>query len=161
MSRAALCVLFAFAALPLSAHASDQSAIGEWSGAMHRGDAAYRVRFHVQSTPDGRLVGTVSGLPGDGAEPVAAAVQRTGDTLVIDAAGGRYSGVWDQSRAAWVGSWKQADLSEPLALRWDGDNAMRPTARLTKPIVTVLPQLPAPSAAGAGGGALIVPPSAR
>jgi hypothetical protein len=137
MSRAALCVLLAFAALPFCAHATDQSAVGEWSGALHRGDAAYRVRFHVQSTTDGRLIGTVSGLPGDGAEPVAAAVQSAGETLVIDAAGGRYSGVWDQSRAAWIGSWRQADLTEPLALRWDGDNAAR---RLrSKPTITVLP----------------------
>jgi hypothetical protein len=162
MSRAALCVLFAFAALPLSAHAADQSAVGEWSGALHHGDAAYRVRFHVQTTTDGRLTGTVSGLPGDGADPVAAAVERTGDTLEIVAAGGRYSGVWDQSRAAWVGSWRQADLSEPLALRWDGDNAMRVAPRSARPIVTVLPALPAPPAAvSGGGGALIVPPSAR
>jgi hypothetical protein len=123
MSKATLCVLFAFAALPVCAHAADQSAVGDWSGALHHGDSAYRVRFHVQTTADGRLTGTVSGLPGDGAEPVAVAVESRGEALVIDAAGGRYTGVWDQSRAAWVGSWKQADLSEPLALRWDGDNA--------------------------------------
>ncbi len=141
MSRAALCVLFAFAALPLYARAADQSAVGEWSGALHQGDSAYRVRFHVQTTADGRLTGTVSGLPGDGAEPVAAAVERTGDALVIDAAGGRYSGVWDQARAAWVGSWKQADLSEPLALRWDGDGAVR-MLRSKPAIVTTIPMLP-------------------
>jgi hypothetical protein len=163
MSRAALCVLFAFAALPLSAHAGDQSAVGEWSGALHHGDAAYRVRFHVQTTPDGRLVGTVSGLPGDGAEPVAAAVESTGDALVIDAAGGRWSGVWDQSRAAWVGAWKQADLSEPLALRWDGDATM-PVLR-SKPggvtVTTQLPVLPQGGAGVSGGGALIIPPAGR
>jgi len=52
MSRATLCVLFAFAALPLCAHAADQSAVGDWSGALHQGDAAYRVRFHVQAATD-------------------------------------------------------------------------------------------------------------
>ena len=156
MSRAALCVAIAFVALPLCAHAADQSAVGDWSGAPHKGGDAYRVRFHVQTTADGRLTGTVSGLPGDGAEPVAAAVESTGDALVIDAAGGRYSGVWDQSRAAWVGSWKQADLSVPLALRWDGDGAARMLR--SKPTV-VPPALTLPPIKD--GGALIVPPSAR
>jgi hypothetical protein len=142
MSRAALCVLFAFAALPLSAHAAGQSAVGDWSGALHHGDDAYRVRFHVQTAADGRLTGTVSGLPGDGAQPVAAAVQSTGDTLVIDATGGRYSGVWDQSRAAWVGSWKQADLSEPLALRWDGNGAAPMLRRSNPPIAPTIKLVP-------------------
>jgi hypothetical protein len=140
MSRAMLCALFAFAALPLAARAADQSAVGDWSGALHHGDAAYRVRFHVQPTADGRLTGTVSGLPGDGAEPLPIAVERSGDEMVIEAAGGRWSGVWDQSRAAWVGSWKQADLSEPLALRWDGD-ATTPMLR-SKPTVVPLVTLP-------------------
>lgn len=159
MSRAALCVLFAFAALPLSAHAVEPSAVGNWSGALHHGDADYRVRFHVQTAPDGRLTGTVSGLPGDDYTPVPAAVEASGDTLTIAVGGGRYSGVWDQAKGAWVGSWKQADLSEPLALRWDTDNAVH--VRSSKPVVTVLPSLPAPPAAASGGGALIVPPSAR
>jgi hypothetical protein len=144
MSRAMLCVLFAFTAMPFAAYAADQSAVGDWSGALHQGASAYRVRFHVQTTADGRLTGTVSGLPGDGAEPVAAAVESTGDALVIDAAGGRYSGVWDQARGAWVGAWKQADLSEPLALRWDGDGAVRmlrskPTVA---PPIQLVPPLP-------------------
>ena len=140
MSRAAICLLFAFAALPLSAKAAGAPALGDWSGALHQGGAAYRVRFHVQSTADGRLTGTVSGLPGDGAEPVAAAVESQGDELVIDAAGGRYAGVWDQSKAAWVGSWKQADLSEPLALRWDGDaTTPRLRAKPSATPVTVAP----------------------
>jgi hypothetical protein len=163
MSRATLCVLFAFAALPFAAHAADQSAVGDWSGALRHGDSAYRVRFHVQSTADGRLTGTVSGLPGDGAAPLPIAVERSGEELVIDAAGGRWSGVWDQSRAAWVGSWKQADLTEPLALRWDGD-ATTPRLRAnptSTPKVTTLP-VPTPGEAAAmGGGALVMPPSGR
>jgi hypothetical protein len=140
MSRTVLCVLFAFVALP--AHATDQSAIGDWSGALHHGDAAYRVRFHVQPGPDGRLTGTVSGLPGRTFVP--AAVEASGKSLVIDAAGGRYSGVWDQARGAWIGSWKQADMSEPLALRWDTDNVA--VRRSTKPVVVPAPppRLPAP-----------------
>ena len=161
MSRTALCVLIAFAAMPLAAHAVEQQAIGSWSGALHHGEDAYRVNFHVQATRDGRLTGTVTGLPGDGSAPVPAAVEASGDTLEITAAGGRYSGVWDQSKAAWVGSWKQADLSEPLALRWDADNAMRVSPTSDR-IVTYTSQLPAPPAAvTSGGGALIVPPSAR
>ena len=159
MRKAAFPVLFALACLPLSAHAADPSAVGDWSGALHQGDAAYRVRFHVQATADGRLTGTVSGLPGDDATPLPIAVERSGDALVIDAAGGRWSGIWDQSRAAWVGSWQQADLTEPLALRWDSDNA----ARLLRSKPTSAPQtttLP-PAGAGAGGGALIVAPPAR
>jgi hypothetical protein len=137
-----LCVVFAFAAVPLCAHAADQSAVGDWSGALHQGDAAYRVRFHVESTRDGRLTGTVSGLPGDDAVPVPIAVEKSGDELVIDAAGGRWSGVWDQSRAAWVGSWKQADLSEPLALRWDGDATtprLRSKPNVVPPVTLVPP----------------------
>jgi hypothetical protein len=145
MSRAALCVLFAFSALPLSALAAGVSAVGNWSGALHRGDAAYRVRFHVQATPDGRLTGTVSGLPGDDYTPVPAAVEASGDTLKIAVGGGRYSGVWDQAEGAWVGSWKQADVSEPLALRWDTDES---APRLAKPIVVpALPTLPPQTAA--------------
>jgi hypothetical protein len=164
MSRPAVCVLFVLAAIPLSAHAVEpqQQAVGNWSGALHQGENAYRVNFHVHATPDGRLTGTVSGLPGDGAAPVPAAVEASGDTLEIVAAGGRYSGVWDQARAAWVGSWKQADLSEPLALRWDADNAMRVTRPSARSIVTLTAQPPAPPAAvSGGGGAPIVPPSAR
>jgi hypothetical protein len=155
MSRVAFCALFAFAALPLCAHAADPSAVGEWSGALHHGDGAYRVRFHIQATPDGRLTGTVWGLPGDDAQAVPAWVETSGDQLVIGAAGGRYTGVWDQSKAAWVGAWKQADLSEPLALRWEGNNT---ATRLAKPIVvpevTTLP----PVAPGAGGALIIAPP---
>jgi hypothetical protein len=124
MSRVALCFLFALAAAPFGAHAADQPAVGSWSGALHRGDGAHFVRFQVRATADGRLTGTVSGLSGDDYAPIPAAVETSGDTLVIDAAGGRYSGVWDQTRGAWVGSWKQADLSEPLALRWDADNSI-------------------------------------
>jgi hypothetical protein len=146
MSRAALCALFAFAALPLCVHAADQTAVGDWSGALHHGDSAYRVRFHVQSTSDGRLTGTASGLPGDNAIPVPIAVETSGDELVIDAAGGRWSGVWDQSKAAWVGAWKQADLTEPLALRWDSDGAAR-VLRSKPSVVPVVPLVP-----------LIVPP---
>lgn len=157
MSRAVVCVLFAFAALPLSAHAADQSAVGNWSGALHRGDAAYRVNFHVQTAPDGRLTGTVSGLPGDGYTPVPAAVEASGDKLVIDAAGGRYSGVWDQAQGAWVGSWKQADISEPLALRWNTDDSA-PRVRSTRPVV-VAPPATTPQAGG--GGALIMPRPGR
>jgi hypothetical protein len=158
MSRAPLCALFAFAAFPLSAHAADALAVGDWSGALHHGDAAYRVRFHVQTTPDGRLTGTASGLPGDDATPVPIAVEKSGDALVIDAAGGHWSGVWDQSRAAWVGAWTQADLSEPLALRWDSDGA----ARMLRSKPAAVPQNPVlPPIIFGGGGALIVPPSAR
>jgi len=153
MSRAALCALFAFAAVPLSAHAADMSAVGSWSGALHTADAAYRVNFHVRKTADGRLTGTVSGLPGDDYTPVPAAVEVSGDTLVIDAAGGRYSGVWDQARAAWVGSWREANLSEPLALRWETDNS---APRLAKPIV--IPALPALPPASGGGALIIAPP---
>jgi hypothetical protein len=142
MSRAVLCALFAFAAVPLAAHAADQSAVGDWSGALHRGDAAYRVRFHVQATPDGRLTGTVSGLPGEDYTPVPAAVEASGDTLVIAVGAARYAGVWDRTEGAWVGSWKQADLSEPLALRLDADEGVRPT-RLHKPIVVTVPAVPA------------------
>jgi hypothetical protein len=138
MSRAALCALFAFAALPLSAHAVEPSAVGDWSGALHKGDAAYRVNFHVQKAPDGRLTGTVSGLPGDDYTPVPAAVEASDGKLVIDAAGGRYSGVWDQAQGAWVGSWKQADLSEPLALRWNTDES----ARRLAPKSVVVPKVP-------------------
>ena len=159
MSRAALCVAFAFAAVPFVAHAADQSAVGDWSGALHRGDDAYRVRFHVQATTDGKLTGTVSGLPGDDATPTPAWVEKSGDELVIGAAGGRWSGVWDQSRAAWVGSWTQADLTTPLALRWDGDGATR-MLRSKPAVVPPIQALP-PIQSGGGGGALIVPPSAR
>jgi hypothetical protein len=158
MSRAAFCALFAFAALPLPAHAAGQSAVGDWSGALHRGDAAYRVKFHVQATPDGRLTGTVSGLPGDDYTPIPAAVEASGNSLEITAAGGRYSGVWDQAQGAWVGSWKQAGLSEPVALRWNTDDSA-PRMRLTKPIVIPVPT--SPGVPSLGGGALIVPPSAR
>jgi len=158
MSRAALCVLFAFAALPLSAQAVEPSAVGTWSGALHHGDADYRVRFHVQTAADGRLTGTVSGLPGDGYAPVPAAVEAAGGALTIAVGGGRYSGVWDQARGAWVGSWKQADLSEPLALQWDTDDRA-PTMRSTRPMV--IPPPPAPGVPALGGGALIAPPSAR
>jgi hypothetical protein len=155
MSRAVLCVLFAFAALPLSAHAADQTAIGDWSGALHHGDGAYRVRFHVQSTADGRLTGTVSGLPGDDAQAVPAWVETTGDELVIGVAGGRYSGVWDPSRAAWVGDWKQADLSEPLTLRWEGDNSAPRLARpVAVPEITTVP----PAVVGGGGARILAPP---
>lgn len=147
MSRAMLCVAFAFAALPLSARAADQSAVGDWSGPLHRGDAAYRVSFHVQKTPDGRLTGTVTGLPGDDYTPVPAAVEASGNALQITAAGGRYSGVWDQAEGAWVGSWKQADLSEPLALRWNADERMPiRAARSAPPVVTLTPQSPQPPA---------------
>lgn len=130
MSRAALCVLFAFAALPLAARAAGPSAVGDWSGALRQGDAAYRVRFHVQAGADGRLAATVSGLPGDGAAPAAAWVRQSGDALLIGVGGGRWSGVWDQAKGAWVGSWTQADLTEPLALRWDGDGRMPTTRRI-------------------------------
>ena len=158
MSRTMLFALFAFAALPLSAHAADQSAVGDWSGALHHGDAAFRVRFHVQATADGKLTGTVSGLPGDDATPTPAWVEKSGEELVIGVAGGRWSGIWDQSRAAWVGSWTQADLSVPLALRWDGDGPVRMLR--SKP--AVVPQIQAlPPITSGGGGALIVPPSAR
>ena len=141
MSKVAFCVLLAFAASPLAAHATGQSAVGDWSGALHRGDAAYRVRFHVQATPDGRLTGTVSGLPGDDYAPVPAAVEASSDTLLIAVGAARYSGVWDQTAGAWVGSWKQADLSEPLALRLDADEGIRPT-RLHKPMVVTVPARP-------------------
>jgi len=158
MSRVALCVLFAFAALPLSAHAVGQSPVGNWSGALHKGDAAYRVNFHVQKTPDGRLTGTVSGLPGDDYTPLPAAVEASGNTLEITAAGGRYSGVWDQAKGAWVGSWKQADLSEPLALRWDTDNSApmirKRTPSTVNPVTTVRPVLQP-------DGAMIMAPSSR
>jgi hypothetical protein len=158
MSRAALCVLFAFAAIPLCAQAADQSAVGEWSGALHHGDSAYRVRFHIQAAPDGRLTGTAWGLPGDDATAVPVWVEKSGEALVIGVAGGRYTGVWDEARAAWVGSWKQADLSEPLALRWEGNN-MAP--RLAKPIVVPEVTTTKPPAAAAGGGALIIAPPSR
>jgi hypothetical protein len=162
MSRASLCVLFAFAALPLAAHATDMSAVGNWSGALHRGEAAYRVNFHVQAAPGGRLTGSVSGLPGDDYTPVPAAVETSGDTLVIDAGGGRYSGVWDQALGAWVGSWKQADLSEPLALRWETNNAVNAISPSTQSrIVTFTQQgLLPPVNSSAGGGAVIMAPPA-
>ena len=138
MSRAALCVLFALSVLPFAAHAGEPSpAVGDWSGALHHGEDAYRVRFHVQATKDGRLTGTVSGLPGDGATPSPAAVEASGQTLVIDVAGGRYSGVWDQAKGAWIGAWKQADLTEPLALRWDGDNSARTRAATSVSSITL------------------------
>jgi hypothetical protein len=159
MRKAAFLVLFAFAALPLSAHAVEQSAVGSWSGALHQGDAAYRVSFQVQSTTDGRLTGTVTGLPDRDYTPVPAAVQKSGETLVIEAAGGRYAGVWDQAEGAWVGSWKQADMSEPLALHlntYDGVNVRIARPSDAPPVVTSTPALPP---VNGGGGAIIMPPS--
>jgi hypothetical protein len=121
MRRAFLSVFFALAASPLLAYAGDQSAVGEWSGPLHRPDGAYRVRLHVQTVADGGLVGTVSGLPFSDTTPLPAHVEKVGDRLSFDTTLGQYSGVWDADRAEWVGKWKQADLSEPLALRWDTD----------------------------------------
>jgi hypothetical protein len=126
MRTAFVAVLFAVAALPLSAHAADQSVVGEWGGALHGPDGAYRVRLHVQAVAGG-LVGTVSGLPFSDAVPLLAHVEKIGDRLSFGTRLGQYSGVWNHDQAQWVGTWKQAGLSEPLALRWDSDNAMRPT----------------------------------
>ncbi|HEY4029479.1 MAG TPA: hypothetical protein VGM25_03990 [Caulobacteraceae bacterium] len=142
MSRVALCVLFAFSALPLAAHAVEQSPVGSWSGNLHRGEAAYRVSFQVQSTVDGRLTGTVTGLPERDYTPVHAAVQKSGETLVIDAGGGRYSGTWDQAEGAWVGSWKQVDMSEPLALRLNTYDGV--STRAARSVETVRQPPPAP-----------------
>jgi len=145
MLRVALCLALAMAGAPLAASAAaptaaDPSAVGEWSGALHRGDSAYRVRFHVQTDRRGGLTGTVSGLTG-GASPAALTrVEKSGDRLIIDTAEGEYSGVWDG--AAWIGSWKQADMTLPLSLRWDGDNAMPRLRASPSPIVPVLPAYP-------------------
>jgi len=48
-------------------------------------------------------------------------VEKTGQTLSFGTSLGQYKGDWDTSRSEWVGTWKQADLSEPLTLRWDTD----------------------------------------
>ncbi len=131
MRKAALLVLYALAA-PLSAHATDQSAIGQWGGPFHRPDGTYRVRLHVQAAADGSLVGTVYGLPQSDAPSSPAHVEKVGERLSFDTAAGRYSGVWDESRGEWVGAWRQADLTVPLALRWDVDSTV---SRLSKPLV--------------------------
>jgi hypothetical protein len=67
----------------------------------------------------------VSGLPFSDAVALLAHVEKVGDRLSFATTLGQYSGFWDSDQAQWVGTWKQADLSEPLALRWDSDSAIR------------------------------------
>jgi hypothetical protein len=133
--------LIALAVSPLSAHAADQSAVGQWGGALHRPDGAYRVRIHVHQSADGMLVGTIYGLPETSAPAAVDHIKRIGERLSFDTVMGHYSGVWDEGSATWVGTWKQADLTTPLALRWDSDNS---AARLAvhAPDLTVLPPRP-------------------
>ncbi len=139
MRKAALLVLYALAA-PLSAHATDQSAIGQWGGPLHRPDGTYRIRLHVQTTANGSLVGTVYGLPQSDTPSSPAHVEKVGERLSFDTTTGQYSGVWDESRGEWVGTWKQADLTVRLALRWDVDSTV---SRLSKPpVILTVPQLP-------------------
>lgn len=133
MLRSVLCVSFALVALP--AFAADQTAVGDWGGALHHGEAAWRVRLHVETVHDGGLIGTASGFPLE-PSPSPAHVAVSGDRLSFSTSTGEYAGVWDQGRGAWVGTWKQADLSEPLALRWDSDDTARRRRSTQAPTVT-------------------------
>jgi hypothetical protein len=137
MLRTVLSVSFALAISAPALASTTQAAVGDWGGALHHGDAAWRVRLHVTAVRGGGLIGTASGFPQE-LKTAPADVSLTGDRLTFSTATGEFDGVWRQDRAAWVGTWTQADMSEPLALRWDADDTGR-RLRSTPPPVLTLP----------------------
>jgi uncharacterized protein len=114
ISRAS--ALMAAAGLMVSvAHA--QNAAGDWHGALKVGASELRLGLTITAGPEGAMTGQLIS-PDQGGPPIPISEVRGGDgklSFTAPAVRGRFDGIWDAARQAWVGSWSQG-ATLPLTL---------------------------------------------
>ena len=113
---ALVCALFA------SGPVLAETPLGDWNGvlALRSGDA--RIAVHLQSEPDGVLVGTADSPDQGGFHAILTNIQSTSDTLSFDLpiADTRFDARWNAGSHEWVGYWTQGDDALGLNLHRGG-----------------------------------------
>jgi len=123
LSAAFICALLA--ASPVLA----EPALGDWSGvvALRSGDA--RIAVHLQSEPDGVLVGTADSPDQGGFHAILTNIQASGDALSFDLpiADSHFDGHWSASNREWTGYWTEGHVE--LALNLHRGRLPKPSLR--------------------------------
>ena len=112
--RAAAAV--AVLAAPAAAHAQD--AAGAWRGVLIVGPNVLRVVVRVTAAADGKLQGEFVSIDQSPKGFPLADVKAAGGALsfALPQIQATYEGKWDAAKGAWVGVWKQGQVSLPLTL---------------------------------------------
>ncbi len=105
-----------------------QDATGDWIGTVKTPGAELTITMHVKAGANGALEG-YAGSPDQTPTPLPMSdiVVKDGTlTFAVPIVQGSYSGKWDASKAAWVGTFSQAGFDMPLSLA-HGTVGPRPT----------------------------------
>ncbi len=97
-----------------------EDAAGKWLGVVKAPDADIPFNLTVAKDEAGTLTATAeSPTQAPGMVIPTENVASDGDTLSFEVAlaQGSYAGMWDATKAAWVGVWKQGGLDMPMELK--------------------------------------------
>jgi|GEM_PF-4320708 len=119
MSRLAVVAVLVASTLAGSATAA-QNLAGDWSGTLRSASGSRHIAVHIHADARGGYVGTLDSTEAPGSVPLESVSGRA-DLLAFSAPGVSFQGKWDASAAEWRGSWKEANASQPLSLKWNTD----------------------------------------
>jgi hypothetical protein len=121
MSKFAHLIAAALVASSLAGAASSaQTLAGDWSGTLRSPGGSRHIAIHIHERSQGGYVGTLDSPEQSGSVPLQT-ISGRGGGLAFSAPGFSYQGKWDAAVGEWRGSWKEANSTQPLSLKWNTD----------------------------------------